>query len=491
MGSYCLHSERELCWDFELVKEKQGISLQMHKPVRQNTVLRCDMPWEGDVVGYMSFLKVGDTYRLYYRPEKRDLASQNNAGKPRLSLLESKDGIHFTRANVGRLEYNGDYNNNIVFDKATEPGDYFDNFSVYYDPNPACPEDEKFKALASYSLEGGGHGLMYYKSTDGLTFTEVRPIPVEGTFDTLNTVSWDEKTQQYFVFTRGFHREGVAMVDESILSLTDDIRDIRVSTSKDFETWEQHGRLDFGADAEDLALYINNIVKYPRAKNMFIGMPVRYCDRIEDRKNFDYLTRDFYPATRQEMINEHGRIWSVITDCVLITSRDGYHFNRTNEAFLGAGLENAHNWLYGDGYTSWGLLETPSSIPGNPDEISFFTAEACRSYQPPEIVRYSVRLDGFFSWHADYAGGEVLTKPFILSGSKMNLNFETSALGHVAIQICDENGTAIDGYNSGKIFGNSVSRNVDFEKPLEDLQGQTVCLRINMKESELYSFIFE
>ena len=46
-------------------------------------------------------------------------------------------------------------------------------------------------------------------------------------------------------------------------------------------------------------------------------------------------------------------------------------------------------------------------------------------------------------------------------------NYRTSAA------ICDENGNALEGYDSGNLFGNSLSRPVDFEKPLEALSKGT------------------
>ena len=52
-------------------------------------------------------------------------------------------------------------------------------------------------------------------------------------------------------------------------------------------------------------------------------------------------------------------------------------------------------------------------------------------------------------------------------------------------------GNAIEGYDSGKLFGDSVDRTVDFEKKLADLAGQEVRLEISMSDAELYSFKFE
>jgi hypothetical protein len=104
--------------------------------------------------------------------------------------------------------------------------------------------------------------------------------------------------------------------------------------------------------------------------------------------------------------------------------------------------------------------------------------------------RYTIRLDGFFSWTAPYRGGEVLTKPITLDGGEMQLNFATSALGGVIVSVCDENGDALEGYRSYTMFGDTVDRPVEFEKPLSTLQGKTVRLKFEMKDAHLYSFAF-
>jgi hypothetical protein len=69
----------------------------------------------------------------------------------------------------------------------------------------------------------------------------------------------------------------------------------------------------------------------------------------------------------------------------------------------------------------------------------------------------------------------------------MTINFATSALGYLRIVICDENGEAIDGYDSGTLFGDSIERPVDFSNSLSDINGRAVKLKIYMSECDLYS----
>ena len=130
-----------------------------------------------------------------------------------------------------------------------------------------------------------------------------------------------------------------------------------------------------------------------------------------------------------------------------------------------------------------------SDTEGAPNEIAFYMPDHY-SVQPCEIYRYTTRLDGFFSWYAKYRGGSILTKPFAFEGNELEINFSTSALGDIIITVCDEDGNAIEGYKSIKIFGDSVDRKVKFEKSLCDLAGKPVRLKIELHDCDLYSFKF-
>ena len=76
------------------------------------------------------------------------------------------------------------------------------------------------------------------------------------------------------------------------------------------------------------------------------------------------------------------------------------------------------------------------------------------------------------------------------TGDAMEINFKTTALGGARIEILDGEGKPIEGYDSGRLFGNSLSRPVDFDAPLSALAGKTVRLRITLADADLYSFRF-
>lgn len=92
--------------------------------------------------------------------------------------------------------------------------------------------------------------------------------------------------------------------------------------------------------------------------------------------------------------------------------------------------------------------------------------------------------------HCDYEEGFAVTKPLVFEGNELSINFATSVAGYVRIRLLDGEGNALEGYDSGKLFGDSVDRVVDFERPLAALSGKAVRMEISMKDAEFYAFQF-
>lgn len=494
---YDMKNNRQLCWDFEIVDQSQGICLRQHQPERKNVAFVADEDWEGSHCGYSRILKTPDGIRFYYRADNIDFSTYTFTHTPYVCMAESKDGKAFTKPALCRFAHKDSKDNNIAmcFDR------YFDNFSVFYDENPDCPADEKYKALEGREIKAADgtsfangassrRRLLYYKSANGIDFEYVRELDINGFFDSYNIGFWDKETQQYFVYYRNFHDVERQWPDHSFDWRDPRARrDIRVTTSRDFVNWTQGQELSYGENAPDFQLYINNVQRYERASGWFIGRPTRYMDRAGSPKNFEHLTWN-NDDSRKRLIQARGREGSAVTDCMLMVSRDGRHFNRSNEPFLPNYLENQQNWLYGDCFMTYGMLETEADFPGEPTELSMYCGEGGKNY-PTRFRRYTIRMDGFLSWHADYEGGMVLTKPVTFSGDSLKINFATSAVGYLKITLCDVNGNELEGYHSGELFGNSLARPVDFDKSLAELKGKELRMKFEFSSCDLYSFIFE
>ena len=478
-------NNRTLCWDDSLIEKSSNVEIRMHKMEKKNLALVCDSEWEGAYNCYGSLLNVDGVYRLYYRADASRLMAAGGIASSEvvICLAESTDGIVFRKPNLCKYEFNGTKNNNIVFSRPNR----IDSFSVFYDKNPRCPACEKFKAFSSYKVDGNDR-LMCYVSADGYDFKEKGFVGVKGTFDSFNTLVWDEDTEQYFLFYRAFHKaDGRELFEWKDIDVVSDIRHVRVATSKDFENWTEHGRIKFKEGQQEYPLYTNQIEKYYRSSNTFIGFPVRYCDRVNEKDNFSFMALS---DRRDSIAKKFGRSATALTDCIIMTSPDGFTFDKRDESFMTPGIEARNNWWYGDCYTVYGLAETASDEEGAPNEISMYVGENY-AVKSVNFRRYTTRLDGFFSWYGSYSGGEVVTRSLKISGGSMKLNFASSAVGKIIVAICDTDGAALDGYTSYPIFGDSVDRPVVFEKDLSALSGKEVRLKLELYDSHLYSFTFE
>jgi hypothetical protein len=99
------------------------------------------------------------------------------------------------------------------------------------------------------------------------------------------------------------------------------------------------------------------------------------------------------------------RFYKDCSDAILMTSRGGNVYDRTfMESFMRAGI-GLQNWLSRSNYPALNVVQT------GPAEMSIYVNQ---EYAQPtaHLRRHSLRLDGFASVCAPYAGGEMITKPF-------------------------------------------------------------------------------
>jgi hypothetical protein len=111
------------------------------------------------------------------------------------------------------------------------------------------------------------------------------------------------------------------------------------------------------------------------------------------------------------------------------------------------------------------------------------------------IEHLLLRLDGFASVTAPWAGGEMITKPFIFAGKELEVNLRTSAAGSVRVEIQNRTGRPIRGYSMEdcpEVIGDEVARVIAWRAgpDVSRLAGRTVRLRFVLKDADLYSFRF-
>ena len=439
-------SRLELFVDDYLIERMEGVSLQLHSPIPREVALTLDAPWEGTESYDPVVFQDGDLYRMYYRGggDERD----------RTCYAESRDGVHFARVTVGDVAFGGSRENNIVID-----GEYGGHaVCVFKDGNPQSPARERYKATGLATRVGDIDRILALLSPDGVHWRLMQDEPIftgyprQPYFDSHNIFFWDAVRGEYVGYLRG-RRDPF-------------YRWIRRSTSPDFRRWSPLEPIDTG-DAPAEHLYKNGGQPYFRAPHIYVMFPKRF---VPDR-----------------VFNPHHP-HPGISDAVFMSSRDGLHFDRRfMEAFLRPGPDS-RNW------TDRNMYIGPSLVPTGPGEMSLYYLEHYH-YDDCRIRRASLRTDGLVSVHADYAGGEFITKPLTFAGRELVINYSTSAVGSVRVELQTEQGEPITGCSlaeSTEIYGDEIERAVTWKAGMHiwPLAGQPIRLRFALKDADLYSLRF-
>ncbi|NOX53137.1 MAG: hypothetical protein GXP27_01590 [Planctomycetes bacterium] len=438
-------TRRELFVDQFLVERLSGdAKLKLQRPTPHEVVLETDRPWEGNTCAYYTIFRDGDLFRMYYRGSHFDEKNRRSAHPEVTCYAESRDGIHWTRPELGLFEFNGSKRNNIVW---SGPGSH--NFTPFKDNNPQCPPDARYKALAFVPKTGPykKRGLIALKSADGIHWSLMVPQPVitKGAFDSQNLAFWDAHAGLY----REYHR-----------TFESGVRAIMTGTSRDFIHWTDPVLLQYpGAPKQHL--YTNAIMPCPRAPHILIGFPTRYLPQEGQR-----------------------------VEPTFMASRDGRIFHRWLDPVIpkDAPKDRAGNR---SNYMAWGLVQ----LPGNDREYSVYATEAYYTGPSSRLRRFTYRVDGFVSLHAGPGGGELVTKPLQFAGKKLMVNFRTESDGCVQVELQTPDGRPIAEFaleRCAPLRGDAIDQAVRWkgEPDLAALAGQAIRVRFHLKDADVFSFRF-
>jgi hypothetical protein len=515
-------SEKQLFIDDRFIAHSDGITLTMNPPYQDHEpLLLADKPWEGHIGAYDTVLKEGDLFRMWYHVNPPDRSSRITEGA---AYAESNDGIHWTKPNLGIIDYQGSKSNNLVAPQpAGSEGYWFSGgrsldlrlcgASVFRDTNPDCPPAERYKLWAKtngimpagVNLDPGEvplgvmagdaletekrvmtSGLVSMYSADGIEWNVYEKRVETGACDTLNIATWDERLGKYVGYVR--------MIPEVN---GQKYRSVGRLVSDDFQDWSATDSV-FEADEIDLQarptsdesvmcvdVYTNGFMKYPFAQEAYFMMP-------SFNYHWDHATG---PST---------------LDVRLLTSRDGIDWQQAGgrKPFVRMG--------------PWGSLDSsmifacPGVVPVGDELWSYYagfntnhrgildpvSAEKAQETTSPSfpgkgsgIFRAVSRLDGFISADAPYQGGTLTTPPVMFTGNRLELNLDTSAGGVVRLEIQNSEGKPLDGFSladADDLNGNSVRMPVSFNGSTDmgRLAGVPVRLSFQMYDCKLYAFQF-
>jgi len=459
----------ELFVDHYLVDQMQNARLQQHEMMDRGVVMAFDAPWEGPFSGYVTILHDGDVYRMYYRGGPQAAGPKAEDAREVTCYAESKDGIHWTRPSLGLHEANGTKENNIIlaYPNATTERTPAHNFSPMLDENPHASADERYKALGGTNEAGG---LFAYASADGIHWRKMREesvLTLTGwVLDSQNVSFWSAKEQKYLLYYRHVENR---------------FRSVARSESANYLDWPE-GQLmvynDTGSTRPRHQLYTSQTQPYFRAPHLYIATPARFVEGQQ------VITQE-----EAEAIGVHPRYFGDTSDSILLTSRDGYHYDHALRGPLVRPGIGPNNWVSRTNYPALNVVQTGEH------EMSLYVIQ---DYGQPtaHLHRHSIRLDGFGSIRAEDDGGEMRTKPLRFEGDRLLLNVATSAAGALRVEIQDASGKPVPGFaldDCADVVGNDVERVVRWQQgaDVSSLAGQTVRLRFVLKDADLYAFRFQ
>ncbi len=456
-----LGQRRELFVDGEQIEEMRGVRLELSRPVDAGPALALDRPWEGAFSAYTTAIHDGNNYRFYYRgvPASGSDGNENEV----TCCAESSDGIAWHRPELAFYKVRGARVNNVIL---AESAPYSHNFSPFLDLRPGVPPGERYKALAGVHKTG----LRAYFSADGLEWKVLRqepvmPPPKEFALDSQNIAFWSEAERKYLLYFRTWKKIG-----------GQNYRWVSRATSENFLDWTPAEEMSYG-DAPPEHLYTNQTSPYFRAPHIYVGICARFLPK-----------RQVLTADQAAAVGVDPKYFQDCSDAVLVTSRGGTQYRRQfMEAFLRPGL-GFENWVSRSNYPALNLVQT------GPAAMSFYVN---RNYGQPTayLRRYELRLDGLASARAGYGGGELLTRPFTFDGTRLELNYSTSAPGSVRVEIQDDSRRPLPGYTAEEgreLIGDEIERVYTWKggESVASLRGRVVRLRFLLKDADLFAYRF-
>ncbi len=420
---------------------------------RGEPLLEPQEPWEGRVIytygGPLLAETSGRGYRLYYTAFGRKMGDQSH-----VCLATSADGIHFERPRLGNFEFEGDTNNNIVYQF---PDHTIAATSIAWD---GADTDLRRRMKMIFTVEGDSpYDCMIQAacSHDGRKFATVPVGPISPIrSDTPNNLVHDPVDGSWVIFCRpGF-------IDRRIA---------RISAGQ-FEGPYCRPELILEPDAQD----------GPQVQ--FYGMPVM----LYEGWWLGFLM--IYRTESEDLDRNKMRGWMEVE---LAFSRNGWAWHRVpgRPLLLPRGPEGS--WDSGMVFCAQGIVTLPD------DRLMMaYTGTQCNhgdENYAAGIGAATLRRDGFVSLTASEKEVEILTK--ILVGeprSELQVNASVGSGGFLTCEVTDADGKPLSGSSLEDCVAlqdDSTSHRLQWRSSDRKTWPDAVRLRFRMKHAEIFSFWFE
>lgn len=469
--------EKQLFIDRKFIAYERNITLTVNPPVKAGVALERNKPWEsGGITGGMVIQHEG-VVRYYYGGS--EFTGPGDYGVARSCYAESRDGVVWSKPELGQVEYEGSTANNIMAMGG----------NVFFDPLAEAAQQYKMVALEGEMSDLENAGLYIFYSRDGLEWAKHPQRVFAFCPDGTNQIVYDPKTQKYLAYFRQwvprsmgtFYNSpvmplrtlGMVVLDDPLAAWPVDERVPKYYLWGEghLPTPSMQFRKVIYADEQDppeCDIYHGSVERYAWAADVWLAFPSVFRHQL-------------------------GTLDGGHLETQLAVSRDGIHWTRYRTPYVRLGLE-------GEGDNE--AIYMGIGIVRNGDELyQYYNGRSVPREGLPtapgwsEDFRVVQRLDGFVSADAPYSGGELTTAPVIYRGEALCLNVDAAATGHVLVEIQDEHGQAIEGYELARadlISGNHLAKKVTWRgsDKLKIKPDQPIRLRFVMRNCKLYAFQF-
>lgn len=461
-----LGNRRHVFIDGAILDRCQGLSFVVHPPARREvTDFVCDRPWEATprfgsgIPDICSMVDEGGRLLLFY----------TNGGmwggrRHAVCRAESRDGLHWTKPELGLHAWDGSLRTNIVLRQACQG-------TVFLDDNPRTLRSERFRFVA-WCME---RGFYVFSSPDGIQWRRNETLALPFDPDGSTEAFWDDQAGGYRAFFRtlalvdGAWERGV--VQARVPSLLDPWP-FRQAAHPQWHVFtlpkptpEEFPAIDCGGQ-----VYRFKGTKYAHAPDVYLAFPWRHLGRENIRPgSFLMVSRDAENWTRYEPPYYFPSGWEL----------DG---RQVLEGLSEQGLVRRGDELWQ--YMTVRFTEHGGALYGGQEHEG-------SGYD--RLVRLTQRLDGFVSLHAGPAGGWAETRPLLFDGSQLEINADVSS--ELRAALLDADGKPLPGLEVAAcvpIRGDSVRHVLQWKGTpgLKSFAGRIVRLRLEARDADVYAFQF-
>jgi hypothetical protein len=484
---------KQLLVDDYVVEKRFNVARKLGQVTKANggkPVLEPEKPWE-DPHGFCCYgtvLHDGKNFRLWYRCFSGGVA-----------YAESDDGVHWRKPNLGLYDF--DFNKvrrQGAFQLTEKPKQAYagrdnniigflgDAWCCFLDPHETDLA-HKFKA-AHYPLpENATHyGAALSHSPDGFRWTPYNQgKPVTGrACDCYNQILWDEDAKTHRLYTRqdygqaGFRKLGAVEEIRGGRSMTN--RDVKADPTN----WTTVRQWKFDREGPDehkrrqLMAMTNWIYE-----GVHFGMMVVY----EWPEDFSEGPYDLHKRHERDILNLYiapcrgGDQWDlswVYAGRPLISRGPDGSFDKDFVWHISNIVTHKdRHWIF---YTGSNERHWPGG-----ERWKEFPCQLAMGLA-------TLRLDGFVCLEAKEEPGTVLTKPFKLEGTKLEVNVDAKQ-GQVLVEVLGDDGQPISGFSQSEAEAQPVDEirlrpRWREQRDLTSLKGKVVQLRFRLKNARLYAF---